>query len=96
MKGAENQFAQFVEGLIDAGVQIGGGQYPYPTREQCAIYVQPKGNIEVRDPYLPQWAYVIVACQCDAPVAWNGALLMAPGVLLCPALPTGSVKFAHP
>ena len=46
LKGAETQFAQFVEGLIDAGVQIGGGQYPYPAREQCAIIVQPKGNLE--------------------------------------------------
>ena len=46
MKGAETQFAQFVEGLIDAGVQIGGGQYPYPARDQCAIFVQPKGNLE--------------------------------------------------
>ena len=48
MKGAELQFAQFVEGLLDAGVQVGGGQYPYPPREKCAIYVQPKGSLEVR------------------------------------------------
>lgn len=48
MKGAELQFAQFVEGLLDAGVQVGGGQYPYPPREKCAIYVQSKGSLEVR------------------------------------------------
>ena len=27
-------------------MQIGGGQYPYPPREQCAVFVQPKGQLE--------------------------------------------------
>ena len=46
IKGGEVKFSQFVEALIDGGVQVGGGQYPYPAREQCAIFVQPKGSLQ--------------------------------------------------